>query len=64
MANFIKYFDNLPKIDKRTIAIAAIERLIEIGEVKFCVYDVIPFDEPMKEKLYWDSTGEDLRCPF
>lgn len=67
-AEWLRYFDELKPEDQRTIAIAAIERLMDIGEVRFRVDDVvdlegneIPDDEEMGEMLYWESCGEDLR---
>ena len=55
---WVEWFDKQNTVDQRTMALAAIERLIEIGEVEFRV------DERGDECLYWDSCGEDLRIPF
>ena len=52
--------------DIYAIAEAAVERLIEIEEVKFDNLDG-PGGEEDRERqpcLYWDFNGEDLRIPF
>lgn len=61
------YIDNLPYNDKVRLAYIAVERLIELEEVKFRVDDIvdldgneIPEDESMDEFLYWTSCGENL----
>ena len=65
---WVKWFDEQTTTDKRVMALAAIERLMELGEVSFRVDDVvnidgtwIPEEEEVDECLYWDSCGEDLR---
>jgi len=54
--------------DKNKILFAAIERLIEMDEVRFRIDDFvredgtpIPEDEAIDECLYWETTGDDLR---
>lgn len=68
---WVKWFDKQSRTDQYVIAVSAIERLMEIGEVRFRVDDTInidgtpiPEDETVDECLYWDSCGEDLRIPF
>ncbi len=68
---WIEWFDKQATDDKRTMALAAIERLMEVEEISFRVDDSvnidgtpIPEDEAVEECLYWDSCGEDLRIPF
>lgn len=68
---WIEWFDKQTADDKRAIALAAVEHLMEIGEVRFRVDDSanidgtpIPEDEVVDECLYWSSCGEDLRIPF
>jgi hypothetical protein len=55
-----KWFDEQSPEDQRTIALSAIERLIENEEVNFrrCL------NEPDEDCLFWVSCGEDLRIPF
>ena len=62
-AKWVKWFDEQSEDEKRVIALNAIERLIQIDEVSFREQE--SFDEEVvKECLYWDSCGEDLRTPF
>lgn len=70
-ANWIKWFDDQSPEDKRTMALGAIQRLIEIDEIKFWADDrvdkngaPIPEENGAEEHLYWESCGEDLRVPF
>lgn len=70
-ANWVKWFDKQSAEDKRTIALAAIERLMELEEVDFRADDSvgidgapIPEDQSVDECLYWDRSGEDMRIPF
>ena len=68
---WVQWFNNQTVVDQQTMALAAIEHLIEIGEVSFRVDDLvnidgtpIPDDEVVEECLYWVTCGEDLRVPF
>lgn len=58
---FDKFYDNLPPEDQRTIALNAIHRLIEMGEVRFREEDK---EEGLDADLYWESCGESLIIPF
>lgn len=62
------WFDQQSDADKRTIALNAIERLIELQEVRLREADFIDHEdgttEIIEQTLYWTSCGEDLRCPF
>lgn len=59
---WIEWFDKQRPEDQRTIALAAIQRLVEIDEVRF--RDGDPEEPQIAECLYWESCGEDLRIPF
>lgn len=69
---WVKWFDTQSAADKRTIALAAIERLMDEGKVAFWADDVvdkfgntIAEDEVAEEHLFWnDEHKEDLRIPF
>ena len=68
---WVVWFDKQSDSDRRTMALLAIERLMEIGEIRFRIDDSIhldgtpiPEDEAVDEFLYWASCGEDLRIPF
>ena len=68
---WVQWFNKQTTADQQTMALAAIEHLIEIGEVAFRVDDSvnidgtpIPDDEVVDECLYWVTCGEDLRAPF
>jgi hypothetical protein len=56
-----KWFDRQTPEDQRTIALNAIERLIETGEARW--RDDVP-GEGLRETLYWESCGESLVIPF
>ena len=56
------WFDRQKPEDQRTIALAAVERLVEMGDVRFRSSD--PDEPEMVECLYWESRGDDLRIPF
>ena len=72
----VKWFDSQKPEDKRTVALAAIERLLKINAIKFWADDSVDkFGEPIpenlpmadlpEEHLYWnDKHKEDLRIPF
>lgn len=74
--SWVKWFDSQSAEDKRTIALAAIERLISEGRIAFWADDLvdkfgnkIPDDltvaDSPEEHLYWnDEHKEDLRIPF
>lgn len=64
--SWIAYFDSLDTDDQRSIAIAALERLIEIGEVRHRKPEACDDDDEDEshECLFWRSCGEDLRIPF
>lgn len=76
VSSWVKWFDAQPSDDKRTIALAAIERLMNEGKISFWADDLvdkwgneIPEDLSMadspEEHLYWnDEHKEDLRIPF
>lgn len=62
-----KYLGNLSQTKRNIILYNAIEHLIDIGEVKFRVDDIVDLDgnlisenESMDEFLYWVSCGESL----
>lgn len=55
----IRYFNQQTATDRWTIAIGAVERLIELGEVEFRIDDI-----DVDEGLFWKSSGEDMRVPF
>lgn len=57
-----EWFDKQKPEDQRTIALAAVERLVEIGDVRFRIGD--PEEPEIVECLYWGCCGEDLRIPF
>lgn len=57
------WFDSLPDEDKRTVALNAIECLIEIQHIRF-LKDVYDGSGKTRGRLYWISSGEDLRVPF
>ena len=55
------WFEQQSRIDQLTIAMDAIERLMELGEVEF--------RRPGETRtlptcLYWTATGDDMRIPF
>jgi hypothetical protein len=56
------WFDKQKPEDQRTIALAAVERLVDMDEVSFRQAD--PEEPELTECLYWSSCGEDLRIPF
>lgn len=58
------WFDAQSDEDKRTIALNAIERLIQCEEVSFRDCEDAFEGEECKPCLFWDSCGEDLRIPF
>lgn len=54
---FLKFMRGLNKKELQEVAIAAVERLIEIDEVRY-----YPPDEYHdKDRLSWESCGDDLR---
>ena len=55
------WFDQQSEVDRRVIALNAVNRLIEIEEVRFREADEDD-DDPVE--LYWESCGDDLRIPF
>ena len=55
------WFDKQSEVDRRVIALNAVNRLIEIEEVWFREADGDD-DDPVG--LYWESCGDDLRIPF
>lgn len=64
---WVGWFDELDEADKRTVALAALERLFELKEVNF----VSPSDpqwHPSGLKrpagINWRSNGESLLIPF
>lgn len=57
----IAYFHSLHPKDQKKIAVAAIERLIEMEEVSFRGREVEYDGTVIKPTLYWSSCGEDLR---
>jgi hypothetical protein len=66
---WIRWFDTQSPEDQRTIALNAVERLMETEEVSFRIDNSKDDDgfsitegETVGECLYWDSCGEDLRC--
>ena len=59
-----RWFDAQQDVDQRTMALRAIERLMEIGEVKYREGGTEPDGTTTQECLYWESCGEDLRIPF
>jgi len=71
-AAWVKWFDEQDDSEKRSIALAAIEKLIADNKVKFSVGDTVDkFGDPIdpnayyEEHLYWnDEHKEDLRVPF
>lgn len=58
------FFDSVPQVDQRTMALRAFERLMELGEVRYREPDIEPDGTRVYECLYWVSSGEDLRVPF
>jgi hypothetical protein len=58
--DWIEWFDKQTKEDQRTIAISAIESLIQSEEVSFKEAD----EYDSEEYLYCVHSGEDLRTPF
>lgn len=56
---WVDWFDGLDQSDKRTIALGAIERLIEMEEVTYR-----EDDNDYEEDIYWTSCGESLKIPF
>jgi hypothetical protein len=46
------------------MGLRAIERLMEIGEVRYREGGREPDGTKIEECLYWESCGEDLRIPF
>lgn len=56
---WVDWFDELNQDDKRTITLGAIERLIEIEEVRYQEED-----NECEEDIYWTSCGESLKIPF
>lgn len=72
VASWVKWFDSQSADDRRTIALAAIERLIGEGKISFWADDSvdkfgdeIPAEQTAEEHLYWnDQHKEDLRIPF
>ena len=68
---WLAWFDNQTSTDRRTMAIAAIEHLLAMGDVRFRVDDILDkFGNPLPEEyiveecLYWNDSGEDMRIPF
>lgn len=57
-----EWFDKQNTEDQRTIALFAVGRLIDLGEVCFRPSD--PEEPDLVECLFWESCGEDLRIPF
>lgn len=53
------WFESLTAVEQQTIGRAAIEHLLDLGEVKHRKAD--PEEPELPECLYWDTTGEDLR---
>lgn len=72
VSSWVKWFDAQSADDKRTIALAAIERLMDEGKISFWADDYvdkfgneIPEEQIAEEHLYWnDEHKEDLRIPF
>ena len=53
--NWKKYLDKLTNEERHKILVVAIERLMELEEVKFQMDDI-----DCAEMLYWDSCGDEL----
>lgn len=55
-----RYLLDLPAEDRFKILVAALDRLIELEEVRFDQDDA---DKPdgFEERLYWTASGTDLR---
>lgn len=73
--SWVRWFDRLPEDDKRTVALNALERLLEQDIIRFWQDDSVdrfgqpipdgPVSEAPEECLYWnDEHEEDLRIPF
>lgn len=60
----IRWFDSQGEVDRRTMALRVIERLMEIGELRYREGGIEPDGTKTEECLYWESNGEDLRIPF
>ena len=61
------YFNRLSYCDKRKLAIVALERLIEMEEVRFRLDDSVHVDgtpidpdDVVEECFYWTGCGENL----
>ena len=59
-----RWFDAQQEVDRRTMGLRVIERLMEIGEVRYREGGREPDGTKIEECLYWESCGEDLRIPF
>lgn len=57
-----RYVNSLTNHDRYKILCAAVERLIEMDEVRFRMDDIgtDPNEENLEECLYWESCGIDL----
>lgn len=58
------WFKQQSDVDREVMALLAIERLMELDEVLFRDCADLEVADDLKDCLYWESTGEDLRVPF